>query len=70
MSAYIKEIKNLILYQRMKAYWKIYHSSHYFRFELLYYFRKYIRRQLPKKVIPLKVWIQEVENKNYLRVFV
>ena len=63
-SAYLQEIKEATLFQRMRCYWRIFHSNHYYRFELLHYLEKYIRRQLPKKIFPLKVRLHGVGKKK------
>ena len=63
-SASRKEIKEASLYKTMKAYWRIFHSNNYYRYEILEYLKKIIRRRWPKNYLPLKIWLFGVEKKK------
>ena len=59
-----REINESSLYKVMRAYWRTFYATNYYRDELLCYMKKFVKKRLPKRILPPKVWFFGVEKKK------
>ena len=60
-----KQIRTSTLLRMMKQFWKIYHRMEqigHHRGEQLVFLKKLIKKKLPKRIVPSKVWFFAVEE--------
>ena len=59
-----RETDESCLYKVMRAYWRIFYSTNYYKYELLSFMKKFIKKRLPKRILSSKVWFFGVEKKK------
>ena len=69
-----KQVRTSTLGRIMRQFWKIYHRTEQLlvlghREERLFFFKRIIKKKLPKRIIPSKVWFYGVEKDGIFNPF-
>ena len=68
-----KQVRSVGINRLLRLYWKVFFKLERRQFghrgERLFLLKKLIKRKLPRRILPSKVWFYAVEKKRFLTLF-
>ena len=68
MHFYLKwrtEIEEADLFKVMQTYWRVFHGRNLYRNEQIFLLQRNIKKRLPKRILPSRIWFYGVTKKKF-----